>query len=177
MKQKKGTKGVSNYQFTFFEKKKTKPKFDSAYSDKPQIATSGTKHTVTTSEQNTNNTGPDTEKDWRVRTRATETNPEQTELWFTGGSPTQSNQSHALGPLTISAENMTDTEIDRIIGDAKKANTELHMKDLNGKVIQTFTEREEVIENISETTELELLSNLSSSTEIEQDTEENNLRR
>ena len=50
MKQKKGSKGASNYPFTFFEEKILKPKFHSAYSDKQQIAISGTKHTITTSE-------------------------------------------------------------------------------------------------------------------------------
>ena len=49
MKQKKGAKGVSNYPFLFLEKKINKPNFDSAYSNKIQIATSGTKHTITTS--------------------------------------------------------------------------------------------------------------------------------
>ena len=82
-----------------------------------------------------------------------------------------------MGPLTITAENMTDMEIDRILEDVKKANTELHIKDLNGKVIQTFTERKEDIEINSEASELELLSNLILTTETEQDTKENNLRR
>ena len=50
MKQKKGSKRASNYPFTFFEEKLLKPKFHSAYSDKQQIAISGTKHTTTTSE-------------------------------------------------------------------------------------------------------------------------------
>ena len=31
---------------------------------------------------------------------------------------------------------MTDAEIDRVIEDARRANTELHLKDNNGKVIQ-----------------------------------------
>ena len=107
-----------------------------------------------------------------------ETNPEPTELRFAGGYPAQSNQSKdGMGPLTITAENMTDTEIDCIIEDAKKANKELHIKDTNGKVTQTLNEREKDIENNSETSELELLSNLSSSTEIEQDPKENNIRR
>ena len=44
-----------------------------------------------------------------------------------GGSPAQSNQSkNGMSPLTITAENMTTTERDRIIEDAKKANKELH---------------------------------------------------
>ena len=40
-------KGVSNYPFLFLEKKHQRSKLESAYSDKPQIAISGTKHTVT----------------------------------------------------------------------------------------------------------------------------------
>ena len=51
MKQKKGAKGVSNYPFSFYEKKVTKRKFDSVYSDKIQIAISGTDHTVTTADK------------------------------------------------------------------------------------------------------------------------------
>ena len=49
MKQKKGTKGVSNYPLTFFEKILVKPKFDSGHSDELQITMSVTKHTFTTS--------------------------------------------------------------------------------------------------------------------------------
>ena len=48
MKQKKGSKGVSNYPFPFYEKKTVKSKFGSAYSDKIQTAVSGTDYTVTT---------------------------------------------------------------------------------------------------------------------------------
>ena len=48
MKPKKNTKGVSNYPYSFLEKKHQRNKFESAYSDKPQLAISGTKHTVTT---------------------------------------------------------------------------------------------------------------------------------
>ena len=95
-----------------------------------------------------------------------------------GDSSIQPNKSKdGMGLLTITAKNMTDTEIDRIIEDAKKANKYLHIKDINGKVAQTFNEREEDIENTLETTELELLSNLRSSTELEQNTKEKNLRR
>ena len=50
MKQKKGSKRVSNYPFPFHEKKIVKLKFDGAYSDKIQIAVSGTNHTVTTAD-------------------------------------------------------------------------------------------------------------------------------
>ena len=48
MKPKKNTKGVSNYSFLFLEKKHRRNKFEIAYSDKPQLAVLGTKHTVTT---------------------------------------------------------------------------------------------------------------------------------
>ena len=82
-----------------------------------------------------------------------------------------------MGPLTITGKNKTDTEIDRILEDAKKANKELHTRDKNGKVPQTFNDREEDQENNSDTSELEILSNLSSSTETKQDRRENILRR
>ena len=48
MKPKKSAKGVSNYPFLFLEKKHQRSKLGSAYSDKPQLAKSGTSHTVTT---------------------------------------------------------------------------------------------------------------------------------
>ena len=48
IKLKKNDKGVSNYPFLFLERKHQKSKFESAYMDKPNIAVSGTKHTVTT---------------------------------------------------------------------------------------------------------------------------------
>ena len=41
-------KGVSSYPFLFLEKNYQRCKFESAYSDKPQLAISGKKHTVTT---------------------------------------------------------------------------------------------------------------------------------
>ena len=47
MKPKKNTKGVSSYP-TISRKKHQRSKFESAYSDKPQLAISGTKHRVTT---------------------------------------------------------------------------------------------------------------------------------
>ena len=50
MKQKKKYKGISNYPIPFYEEKIEKPKFGSAYSDKFQIAVTGTDHTVTTAD-------------------------------------------------------------------------------------------------------------------------------
>ena len=42
MKTKKNDKGVSNYPFFFLEKKHQKSKFESAYTDKPNVAIPGT---------------------------------------------------------------------------------------------------------------------------------------
>ena len=78
---------------------------------------------------------------------------------------------------------MTEEAAGRAIEDARRANTELHIRDSNGKVFQnnfenpSRGEEEEELEKIGETSELDLLSNLSSSTEIEQETKEHNLRR
>ena len=79
---------------------------------------------------------------------------------------------------------MTDAEVDRVIEDARRANTELHNRDNNGKIIQNYNHHpkrgEDNIEKNyleEETSELELLSNLSSGTGIKQDTKEHNLRR
>ena len=43
-----------------------------------------------------------------------------------------------IGPLTITAANMTDTEIDRAIEDARQANDELFIRDDNGKVFENL---------------------------------------
>ena len=42
---------------------------------------------------------------------------------------------HTPGALTIVATNMTDTEVDRAIEDAKQADQELLIRDENGKVL------------------------------------------
>ena len=43
------------------------------------------------------------------------------------------------GPLTITAANMTDTEIDHAIEDARQANDELFIRDDNGKMFKNLT--------------------------------------
>ena len=48
MKPKKNTKGDSNYPFLFLDKKRQRKNIESADSDKPQSAISGTNYTVTT---------------------------------------------------------------------------------------------------------------------------------
>ena len=49
----------------------------------------------------------------------------------------QAGQSLAtIGPLTTVAENLTNEDFDRAIKDADKANTEIHIKDIIGKVFQ-----------------------------------------
>ena len=86
--------------------------------------------------------------------------------------------------MTIVAEIMTSEAADRAIEDVRKADTEIHIKDTNGKVFQNTSktpkrgkEEDEELRKLEENSELELLSNLSSSIEIEQETKEHNLRR
>ena len=64
-------------------------------------------------------------------------------------------QGSNMGPLTIITTNMTDTEVDGAIEDAKSAEQEIFIRDENGKVLR------------KENSDLDLASNLSSSTEIE----------
>ena len=97
------------------------------------------------------------------------------------GSPAGSTDS--LGPLTAITDNMTDTDVDRVIKDAREADRELYIKDSNGKVVQNFEnttyggEEDNKKNSKAEISKLELISNLSSSTEIEQETKNQNLRR
>ena len=78
-----------------------------------------------------------------------------------------------LGPLTINADQMSDSDIEQIVSDKQQSRQDLHIKDTNGKVTyKTFKMKIE--------SDLELTSNLSSSTEIEKEIEnleETNLRR
>ena len=53
MKPNKNAKGDSSYPFLFLETTHQRSKLESAYSDKPQLAISGTKHTVTTPNRKT----------------------------------------------------------------------------------------------------------------------------
>ena len=77
---------------------------------------------------------------------------------------------------------MTDEDVERAIEDARRAKTELHIRDSNGKVFHNNFEKpirreeEEEIGKIDEISEQELLSSLSSSTETEQEMREHNLR-
>ena len=72
--------------------------------------------------------------------------------------------------LTITATNMTDTEVDRAIDDAKCADQGLLIRDENGKVFTENNTTSNTLEDNFENSDLDLASNLSSSTEI--DTEE-----
>ena len=89
--------------------------------------------------------------------------------------------SNNTGPLTITAANMTDTEIDRAIEDARQANDELFIRDDNGKVFEELTSFPKTgEENNFENSELDLASNLNSSTVLEADIkhgEEKTIRR
>ena len=77
-----------------------------------------------------------------------------------------------MGPLTIIATNMTDTEVDRAIDDAKCADQEIFIRDGNDKVFTDNNTNSNTLEDNLENSDLSLASNLSSSTEI--DTEEKN---
>ena len=73
-----------------------------------------------------------------------------------------------MGPLTINAEHMSESDIEQVINDTQQSGQDLHIKDINGKVSNTID------------SDLELASNLSSSTEIDDNLEkaqETNLRR
>ena len=77
-----------------------------------------------------------------------------------------------MGPLTITATNTTDTEIDRAIEDAKNADQEVFIRDENGKVFTDNKPNPNKFEDNLENSELDLASNLSSSTEIETEEKE-----
>ena len=76
-------------------------------------------------------------------------------------------QGSSMGPLTITTTNMTDTEVDRAIEDAKIADQEVFIRDDNSKVFTDNETQPRPFEEILENSELDLASNLSSSTEIE----------
>ena len=88
---------------------------------------------------------------------------------------TNSNSSQTTttpGALTIVPKNMTDTEVDRAIEDAKQADQEILISDENGNVFTDNNTNSCTLKDNFENSDLELASNLSSSTEI--DTEEKN---
>ena len=75
-------------------------------------------------------------------------------------------------PLTIITTNMTDTEVDRAIEDAKSAEQEIFIRDENGKVFTDNKPHPSTVEDNLENSDLDLASNLSSSTEIETEEKE-----
>ena len=178
----------------------TKPKDDSAYSDKIQVAISGTKHAVTIADNRTlyrkhtskpiselrqapKNRGTgfrrpdgrfvkspkminiqDSDSDLGDASPATPTastpdygktattsqrsgtlergrsklirNRQSSD--FPGESLPQTDQQQKnMGPLTIVAEKVTNAEVDRVIEDVRRANTERHVRDKNRKVSQS----------------------------------------
>ena len=103
-----------------------------------------------------------------IRSRQTvEADKRPTELRPHQSSPGETNNT---GPLTITAANMTDTDIDHAIEDARQANDELFIRDDNGIVFKNLTSFPNAgEENNFENSELDLASNLSSGTELEAD--------
>ena len=77
-----------------------------------------------------------------------------------------------MTPLTITATNTTDTEIDRVIEEAKNADQDVFIRDENGNVFTDNKPNPNTFEDNLENYELELASNLSSSTEIETEEKE-----
>ena len=73
------------------------------------------------------------------------------------------------GPLTMSMDHMTETEIHQAIQDTKCADQEFLIRDGNGKVYTDPSINPKTTEDNLETSELELARSLSSSTEIETD--------
>ena len=65
---------------------------------------------------------------------------------------------------------MTDTEVDRVIEDAKRTDQEFFIQDENGKVFTNNNTNSNTLEDNLENSDLDLAKNLSSSAEI--DTEE-----
>ena len=193
-------------------RKISKSKFESPFSDQLQTAIKGTDHTVTTAdnkiihrkiiskpitpfEQEPSNrgTGP-RGPDGRFARKEDKTpvTPEpfqsEEEQWDTSPEPTSNrkhgtigrgkpklirnreqpaspekqpgtNKNKTMGPLTINAEQMSESDIEQIINDTQHSGQELHIKDTNGKVFNTTD------------SDLDLASNLSSSTEIDKETE------
>ena len=77
-----------------------------------------------------------------------------------------------MGPLTTVTTNMTDTEVDRAIEDAKSADQEVFNRDENGKVFTDNKPHPSTFDDTLENSELNLASNLSSSTEFETEEKE-----
>ena len=226
MKPKIHAKGVGSYPFFIFRKKHQGSKFESANSDKPQLAESGTKHTVTTpngrtlhkkliskpisdftQEQNNRGIGPRGPDGCFIRSPSKQkrtmviesdsesqtplmdtvspktTEPQANTTLKTGTlgrgrpklvrdrtSPNSPQAATAPDPLTLVTANMTDTEVDRAINDAKHADQERLIRDENGKAFTDNNTNPNTLEDNFENSDLDLASNLSSSTEI--DTEE-----
>ena len=78
----------------------------------------------------------------------------------------------SVGPLAITTANMSDTEVNRAIENAKTADQEVFIRDENGKVFTDKKPHPNAFEDNLENSELELASNLSSSTEIEPEEKE-----
>ena len=226
MKPKKSAKVVSECPFLFLKKKHQRSKFEWAYSDKPQLAKSGTSHTVTTpkgriihrkliskpiadinQELNHRGIGPrgpdgrfmrspskqkramviqsEDELETPLRDIASPKTPEalnnttiKKHNWpsqpklSTNQPDNNLTPGNNMGPLTITTTNVTETEVDRAIEDANRADQEVFIPDENGKVFTDNKPNPDTFEDNLENSELELASNLSSSTEIETEEKE-----
>ena len=87
-------------------------------------------------------------------------------------SPNSPQATTTPGPLTIVTANMTDTEVDRAITDAKHADQEFLIRDENSKVFTDNNANQNTLEDNFENSDLDLASNLSSSTEVDMEEKE-----
>ena len=69
-------------------------------------------------------------------------------------SPNSPQAATTHGPLTIVTSNMTDTEVDRAITDAKHADQELLIRDENGKVFTDNNANQNTLEGKFENSDL-----------------------
>ena len=84
------------------------------------------------------------------------------------GSPIEiDHQRTYTDPLPIITENMTEAKVYRVIEDARRASTDLHLRDKNDEVTQSYSvhpkggEKDNVENDLeAETSEIELTSNL-----------------
>ena len=77
-----------------------------------------------------------------------------------------------MSPLTLITANMTGTEVDRAIEDAKNADQEVFIRDENGNVFTDDKPHPSTFEVNLENSVLDLASNLSSGTGIETEEKE-----
>ena len=100
---------------------------------------------IETTDTNTPDHGKQTnnypQNDWHIGAGTPKTGTQPPEYGITWGVTHSEWNLSQTGPLTIVPANMTDEDVDRANEDARRANTELHIRDSNGKVFQSNSEK------------------------------------